>query len=102
MHKGVENMRAIVSVIGKDKIGITAEISSTLSRGNVNILDISQTILDEFFTMIMIVDLEKMNLSFQELAEKLEKTGQNIGVSVKIQHQDIFDAMHNIDKEQLS
>ena len=99
MHKGVENMRAIVSVIGKDKIGITAEISSTLSRGNVNILDISQTILDEFFTMIMIVDLEKMNLSFQELAEKLEKVGQDMGVSVKIQHQDIFDAMHNIDKE---
>lgn len=95
-------MRAIVSVIGKDKIGITAKISNTLSRGNVNILDISQTILDEFFTMIMIVDLEKMNLSFQELAEELEKAGQDIGVSVKIQHQDIFDAMHNMDKEQLS
>ncbi|RBP41531.1 ACT domain-containing protein [Garciella nitratireducens] len=92
-------MKAIVSVIGKDKVGITAKVSSTLSQRNANILDISQTILDGFFTMIMIVDLDKITLSFQELAKDLEKAGQDMGVSVKIQHQDIFDAMHNIDKE---
>lgn len=92
-------MRAVVSVIGKDKIGIIAKVSNSLSQRNINILDISQTILDEFFTMIMLVDLEKLDISFQELTEELEQIGQDIGVSVKIQHKDIFDAMHQIDKE---
>lgn len=92
-------MRAVVSVIGKDKIGIIAKVSHSLSQRNINILDISQTILDEFFTMIMLVDLEKIDISFQELTEELEQIGQDIGVSVKIQHKDIFDAMHQIDKQ---
>lgn len=92
-------MRAVVSVIGKDKIGIIAKVSNSLSQRNINILDISQTILNEFFTMIMLVDLEKLDISFQELTEELEQIGQDIGVSVKIQHKDIFDAMHQIDKE---
>ncbi|HHT50606.1 MAG TPA: ACT domain-containing protein [Eubacteriaceae bacterium] len=92
-------MEAIVSVIGKDKKGIIARVSTILYKRNINIMDISQTILKEYFTMIMITDLSEMTVSFSELAEELDNLGAEIGVSIRIQHQDIFDAMHNIDKE---
>lgn len=92
-------MEAIVSVIGKDKKGIIARVSTILYKRNINIMDISQTILKEYFTMIMITDLSEMTVSFAELAEELDNLGAEIGVSIRIQHQDIFDAMHNIDKE---
>lgn len=93
-------MKAIVSIIGRDKIGIIAKVSTTLSETSINILDISQTILDQYFTMIMLVDLSKMSISFSELVKKMESIGENLGVSIKVQHQDIFDAMHKIDKGQ--
>jgi ACT domain-containing protein len=93
-------MRAIVSVIGKDKKGIIARVSSALYKRNINIMDISQTILEKYFTMIMITNLNEMTISFTDLAAELDKLAQEIGVSIKIQHQDFFDAMHNIDKEQ--
>lgn len=92
-------MSAIVSVIGKDKKGIIARVSSALYKRDVNIMDISQTILEKYFTMIMIVDLVEMTVPFTDLADELDQLGQEIGVSIKIQHQDIFDAMHHIDKE---
>lgn len=92
-------MRAIVSVIGKDRKGIIARVSNTLYKRNINIMDISQTILESYFTMIMLTDLDEMTISFTELADELERLGKEIGVSIKIQHQDIFDAMHKIDKE---
>jgi len=89
-------MKAVITVIGKDKIGIIAEITSVLSVNGINILDISQTILQDYFTMIMIVDIEKMDISFMELKDKLDNAGKKIGMSVKIQHEDIFNAMHKI------
>ncbi len=92
-------MEAIVSVIGKDKKGIIAQVSNILYKRNINIMDISQTILKRYFTMIMITDLREMTVSFTELAKELDELGTEIGVSIRIQHQDIFDAMHNIDKE---
>lgn len=92
-------MRAIVSVIGTDKKGIIARVSSALYKRNINIMDISQTIQEKYFTMIMITNLGEMTISFTELTDELEMLGKEIGVSIKIQHQDIFDAMHNIDKE---
>jgi len=89
-------MRAIITVVGKDKIGIIAGITSVLSENKVNILDISQTILQEYFTMIMLVDLSRMEISLAELKQKLEEEGANLGVSVRIQHEEIFQSMHRI------
>lgn len=89
-------MKAVITVIGTDKIGIIAKITSVLTDYKLNVLDISQTILDEYFTMIMIVDLEHLTINFEELSTKLDIIGNEIGLSVKIQHQDIFNAMHKI------
>ncbi|KAJ52788.1 ACT domain-containing protein [Clostridium tetanomorphum] len=89
-------MKAIITVIGKDKVGIIAGVSNELSKREVNILDISQTILQDYFTMIMLVDLEKSNIPFNELKECLDKKGEQLGVSIKVQHEDIFNSMHRI------
>ncbi len=89
-------MRAIITVIGMDKKGIIAKVSNILAESDVNILDISQTILDEYFTMIMLVDLENINSTLEELKEKLIQSGKSLGVSIKLQHEDIFKSMHRI------
>jgi len=89
-------MRAIVTVIGKDKVGIIAAISNILANCNVNILDISQTTMQDVFTMIMLADISAMCVPFSELSEQLEKKGVELGLSVKIQHEDIFNSMHQI------
>ena len=89
-------MKAIVTVIGKDKSGIIAKVSTALAENNVNIEDISQTIVQENFTMIMLCDLEKANVSLKELKVKLVELGESIGVSIHVQHEDIFNAMHKI------
>lgn len=89
-------MKAIVTVIGTDRIGIIAGVSNILAENDVNIMDISQTILGEFFTMIMLVDLEKLNVSFKELSEKLDEKGKLLKVQIRIQREDIFKSMHKI------
>jgi len=89
-------MRAIVSGIGKDGVGITAKMATKLAEYNINILDISQTILSGYFTVIMVVDIEKMNVDFQKLAKELDDMGKKIGISIHIQREEIFDAMNNI------
>jgi len=89
-------MRGIITVIGMDKIGIIARVSTILAEHNVNVLDISQTILGEYFTMMMLVDLKKMELALEEIKEKLDELGQELGVSIKLQHEDIFRSMHRI------
>ena len=89
-------MKAIVSVIGKDKKGISAGVSGLLSDMDVNIEDISQTILQEYFTMIMAVELGQSKLSFTQISEQLTQLGAKIGVEIKMQSQQIFDAMHKI------
>jgi ACT domain-containing protein len=89
-------MRAIITVIGKDKVGIIAGVSTVLADNNVNILDITQTTLQDVFTMIMLVDISAATVSFSELSEKLENKGWEIGLSVRIQHEDIFNSMHSI------
>lgn len=90
-------MKAIISVIGTDKIGIIAKVTTILSEQSVNILDISQTIMQDYFTMIMAVDLSNMTCRFNDLKQFLKKTGTDMDLSIKIQHQAIFDAMHNIE-----
>ena len=89
-------MKAVITVIGQDKIGIIHQVTSVLSEYDVNILDINQTIMQEVFTMMMVVDTSKTPVSFEELQKKLKKKGKEIGVSVKIQHEGIFNAMNEI------
>ena len=89
-------MRAIVTVIGKDQVGIIAAVCTQLSENNINVLDISQTILQEYVTMSMLVDVSACKVSFAELAQELEKTGSDRNLSIRIQREDIFDSMHRI------
>ncbi|ADQ14343.1 ACT domain-containing protein [Halanaerobium hydrogeniformans] len=89
-------MKAIISVIGVDQIGIIAEVSSLLAANKVNILDINQTVLDEYFTMTMLVDLEKLETPLEELKKELSNKGEKMGLSIKLQHEDIFRSMHRI------
>lgn len=77
-------MKAILTVIGKDKVGIIAGVSNELQRLNINILDVNQTIIDEFFTMIMMLDLKLSNSNFEEIKKSLELKGKQLGVDVKI------------------
>ena len=88
-------MRAVVTVMGTDKTGIIAKTSGLLADNNVNILDITQTILQDIFTMIM-MDIEKCKVGFKELSDKLDELGNEIGVEIRIQHTDIFNSMHRI------
>lgn len=89
-------MRAVVTVTGTDRRGIIAKVSGFLFERQVNIVDISQTILGDQFAMIMMVDISESTGSFLELSEELEEMGKSIGMSVRLQHEDIFNAMHNI------
>ena len=89
-------MRAVVTVTGKDKKGIIAKVSSFLAEKNANIEDISQTILDEYFAMIMIVDISSITMELSELAQECTDLGKQIGMSIYMQHEDIFNAMHNV------
>lgn len=88
-------MKAIVSVIGKDKSGIIAKVSTALADSGVNIEDISQTIVQGNFTMMMVCDLGD-NVSVAELSDVLDKTGKEAGVVIRVQHEDIFNAMHSL------
>ena len=89
-------MNAIVTVIGKDKVGIIAAVCIKLAEMNVNVLDISQTILDGKFTMVMAVDAPNANVGFEELAAQLRELGEGMELSIRIQREEIFDAMHRI------
>lgn len=89
-------MRAIITVIGKDKVGIVAGITTELAKHNMNIIDINQTIMEEFFTMVLMVDLSKVSESFDEIKRALALVGKNLGVDVKIQREEIFNSMHTV------
>ncbi len=89
-------MNAIVSVIGRDRVGICAAVCTKMADYGINILDITQTIVQGNFTMIMAVDLEKANASFGEIKGGLEELGNGMGLDIRMQRQEIFDAMHTI------
>ena len=89
-------MKAIVTVIGKDRVGITAAVCSLLAKYNINILDITQTVLQEFFTMVMLVDTAVCEKSVGDMADILAQAGKEQGLSIRIQREDIFNAMHRI------
>lgn len=89
-------MKAILTIIGNDKVGIISSVSTLLANRNVNILDINQTVMREYFTMIMLVDLEDMNIKFSNLQDELTQEGVEIKMEIKIQREDIFDKMYEI------
>jgi len=89
-------MKAVITVLGKDRVGIIAGVTAALAERQVNILDISQTILQDYFTMIMLVELLDENLSLPALAQELDEVGQRLGVQVRIQHDAVFTAMHRV------
>ena len=89
-------MKAIVTVIGKDQVGITAAVCSLLAQHSINILDISQTILQDYFTMVMLVDAGACDIPFGQLAALLEQEGKERDLSIRAQREDIFNAMHRI------
>ena len=89
-------MNAIVTVVGQDRVGIIAAVCNRLAAKNVNILDISQTILQGAFTMVMAVDVSQSTASFGELGKGLNDLGTELGLSIRIQREEIFNAMHSI------
>ena len=89
-------MRAIVTVIGKDRVGIIADVTALLAQYGVNVLDISQTVLQEYFTMIMLVDAAQCTGPFADLARTLDEAGTQRGLQIRAQREHIFNAMHRI------
>jgi ACT domain-containing protein len=91
-----KSSRVIVTVIGEDKVGIIANVSAVLAAAHANIIDISQTTMDEFFAMIMMADLEKATLPFDEIKRRLNAKGEEMGLRIDAQHEDVFKFMHRI------
>lgn len=89
-------MKGIITVVGKDRVGIIAKTCTVLSENDVNILDISQTILQGYFNMMMIVDISNPKVAFNELVDRLVAVGKELEVDIKLQHENIFDCMHRI------
>lgn len=89
-------MRAIVTVIGKDRVGIIAEVCTLLAECGVNILDINQTVMQDFFTMSMLVDTKSANVGYDVLVEHLSQKGEEMGMKIRINREDLFNAMHKI------
>lgn len=88
--------KTIITVVGKDSVGIIAKVCTYLADNDINILDISQTIVDGFFNMMMIVDFDKVDKKFTETAGELEKLGEDIGCVIRVQREEIFDKMHRL------
>ena len=89
-------MKIVVTVVGKDRVGIIATVSSLLAENKVNILSINQNIMDGFFNMVMLAETTDDDVKLGELATQLKKKGEEIGVEIKAQHQDIFNVMHTV------
>ena len=89
-------MKAIVTVVGKDRVGIIAGICNELARFNVNVLDISQTVMQGYFTMMMVTDVSEASLPVSQLAVEMENVGKEMGLSVRLQREDFFESMHRI------
>lgn len=94
MEKNVD--RTIITVVGKDTVGIIAKVCTYLANNHINVLDISQTIVQDFFNMMMIADLKESVKPFDQCARELEQIGEEIGVTIKCQREEIFNKMHRI------
>ena len=89
-------MKAIITVIGKDKTGIIYNVSKVLNEQNVNIEDISQTVMQDYFTMLMLVTIDEKKTTFKTVKEELDKTAEEVGLSIRLQKEELFDTMHKI------
>lgn len=89
-------MRAVISVVGRDAVGIIAQVSSECAACHVNILDISQTVLHDYFTMIMITDIDKISVPFTEFVDRMAELGKKNGLEIRAMHEAIFNSMHRI------
>lgn len=90
-----QRRKAIVSVIGKDQVGIIAKVTTVLAERNINIFDISQTILQEFFTMMMVIDVTELK-NLESLQQELNELGKSMGLTINVQLEEIFQAMHRV------
>ncbi len=89
-------MKAVITVIGKDMVGILAKVSAVCSDKNANVLDVTQTIMEDLFAMIMMIDAGKLNVEFRDFGDELKALGENMGLSINVMHEDIFNSMHKI------
>ena len=89
-------MKAVITVIGHDTVGILAKVSSACAEKGANIIDVTQSVMRDMFTMIMLVDIDGLMSDFSELSSSLEKLGEEIGMKVHVMHEDIFNSMHRI------
>lgn len=96
MYMECGNMKAVITIVGQDRVGIVAMVSEILATNSVNILNINQNILEGFFNMVMIVDMGSSKISLKELQQVLKGKGQELGLDIKLQHEDIFQIMHRI------
>ena len=89
-------MKAVITVTGKDSVGIIAKVATECSLCKANIIDISQSVLSEYFAMIMLVDIKELTIDFSDFSDKLAELGRASGLDVHVMHEDIFNSMHNI------
>ncbi len=89
-------MKAVITFIGNDKMGIVFKATELIVKYHLNIVDINQTIMDDYFTMIMIVDMSEKTVPFDEIVDGFRALGEEIGMYIKVQHEDIFNSMHQI------
>ena len=89
-------MRAVVAVIGKDTVGILAKVSSICAECNANVMDVTQTIMQDLFAMTMLIDISSCTVDYNVLADKLKAAGNDMGLQIHVMHEDIFNSMHNI------
>lgn len=89
-------MKAVITVTGKDKVGIIAAVSEECSKHGVNIVDISQTVLEEYFAMIMLVSFDEEKLNFSNFSKEMAEKGKGFGIDIRVMHEDIFNTMHRI------
>ena len=89
-------MKAIITVIGKDTVGILAKVSDACARSNVNIVEVTQSVLQDMFAMIMLVEIDKASVGFDELRERLNSVGESTNTKIHVMHEDIFNSMHKL------
>ena len=89
-------MKAVITVIGKDKVGIIADVSAECSKFGANIIDISQSVMKDYFAMIMLVEIEKLSVTFKQFQDELSAVAQNKSIDIRVMHEDIFNSMHRV------
>lgn len=89
-------MRAVITVIGKDNVGILAKVSTLCTKYNANVIEVTQSVLQDMFAMIMLIDISAINQDFANLSDEMTQLGQTLGLSIHTMHEDIFNSMHRI------